>query len=195
MLTAEKTRRPGGAGGRKGPGTNPGPDPRPKASCHDLAEQRRQVPKASRNRLATLACRWAGLGPAQRTPIPDRRERVAAAPDRHVFPGLLIVFLLAIGCVVEGVPARNILIPILLPISDQFGIDRADFGLVIVHALLVGLATPPIGGSGSVPGRVDHRQVRHEHVAGPVRDHFRNADGAGNGLGRDPAGPEDRHFA
>ncbi len=65
--------------------------------------------------------------------------------DRHVFLGLLIVFLLAIGCVVEGVPAKIILIPILLPITDQFGIDRVHFGLIIVYALLLGLATPPMG--------------------------------------------------
>ena len=65
--------------------------------------------------------------------------------NRYVFLALLIVFLLAIGCVVEGVPAKIILIPILLPITDQFGIDRVHFGLIIVYALLLGLATPPMG--------------------------------------------------
>ena len=61
------------------------------------------------------------------------------------FLALLIVFLLAIGCVVEGVPAKLILIPVLLPIIDHFGIDRVHFGLIIVYALLLGLATPPMG--------------------------------------------------
>jgi TRAP-type C4-dicarboxylate transport system permease large subunit len=65
--------------------------------------------------------------------------------DRNVFLLLLIFFLLAIGCVVEGVPAKLILIPILIPIIDQFGIDRVHFGLIIVYALLLGLATPPMG--------------------------------------------------
>ena len=65
--------------------------------------------------------------------------------DRNVFLLLLIFFLLAIGCVVEGVPAKLILIPILIPIVDQFGIDRVHFGLIIVYALLLGLATPPMG--------------------------------------------------
>ena len=65
--------------------------------------------------------------------------------DRNVFLALLIVFLLAIGCVVEGVPAKLILIPVLLPIIDHFGIDRVHFGLIIVYALLLGLATPPMG--------------------------------------------------
>ena len=65
--------------------------------------------------------------------------------DRNVFLALLIVFLLAIGCVIEGVPAKLILIPVLLPITDHFGIDRVHFGLIIVYALLLGLATPPMG--------------------------------------------------
>jgi TRAP-type C4-dicarboxylate transport system permease large subunit len=33
----------------------------------------------------------------------------------------------------------------LLPIIDQFGIDRIHFGLIITNALLIGMATPPMG--------------------------------------------------
>jgi TRAP-type C4-dicarboxylate transport system permease large subunit len=47
--------------------------------------------------------------------------------------------------VVEGIPAKLILVPMLLPIIDQFGIDRIHFGLVITNALLIGMATPPMG--------------------------------------------------
>ena len=65
--------------------------------------------------------------------------------NRHVFLALLIVFLLAIGCVVEGVPAKIILIPILLPIIDHFGIDRVHFGLIIVYALLLAWRRRPWG--------------------------------------------------
>jgi TRAP-type C4-dicarboxylate transport system permease large subunit len=62
-----------------------------------------------------------------------------------VFLALLLVFLLLIGCVVEGVPAKLILVPMLLPIIDGFGIDRVHFGLIITMALLIGIATPPMG--------------------------------------------------
>lgn len=65
--------------------------------------------------------------------------------NRYVFLALLIVFLLAIGCVIEGVPAKLILVPMLLPIIDQFGIDRVHFGLIITFSLLIGIATPPMG--------------------------------------------------
>lgn len=62
-----------------------------------------------------------------------------------VFCGLLIVLLLLVGCLVEGVAAMLILAPMLLPIIDSFGIDRVHFGIIITYALLVGIATPPMG--------------------------------------------------
>jgi TRAP-type C4-dicarboxylate transport system permease large subunit len=32
-----------------------------------------------------------------------------------------------------------------LPLIDQFGVDRIHFGLIITFALLIGMATPPMG--------------------------------------------------
>lgn len=65
--------------------------------------------------------------------------------SKFVFLGILILFLLVIGTVVEGIPAKLILVPILLPLVDHFGVDRVHFGLIITFALLIGMATPPMG--------------------------------------------------
>jgi tripartite ATP-independent transporter DctM subunit len=65
--------------------------------------------------------------------------------NRYVFLALLLLFLLSVGLVVESIPALLILTPMLLPIIDTFGIDRVHFGLIIVFALLIGIATPPVG--------------------------------------------------
>ncbi len=65
--------------------------------------------------------------------------------NRFVFLAVLLVFLLTIGCVIEGVPAMLILVPMLMPIIDRFGIDHVHFGLIFVFAMLIGLATPPMG--------------------------------------------------
>jgi tripartite ATP-independent transporter DctM subunit len=54
--------------------------------------------------------------------------------SRPVFLALLIVFFLIIGCFVEGVPA-----------NDAYGIDRVHFGIIVQMALLIGIATPPMG--------------------------------------------------
>ena len=65
--------------------------------------------------------------------------------SRAVFLGLMLIFVLLVGCVVEGVPAKLMLVPMLLPITDSFGIDRVHFGIILQLALLIGIATPPMG--------------------------------------------------
>jgi tripartite ATP-independent transporter DctM subunit len=65
--------------------------------------------------------------------------------SRPVFLALLIAFFLIIGCFVEGVPAKLILVPTLLPLIDSYGIDRVHFGIMVQLALLIGIATPPMG--------------------------------------------------
>jgi tripartite ATP-independent transporter DctM subunit len=65
--------------------------------------------------------------------------------SKPVFLGLLLVFFLIIGCFVEGVPAKLILVPALLPLIDSYGVDRIHFGIIVQLALLIGIATPPMG--------------------------------------------------
>jgi len=45
----------------------------------------------------------------------------------------------------EASPAKIILLPHLLPVADAFGVDRVQFGMIITLALLLGIATPPLG--------------------------------------------------
>lgn len=65
--------------------------------------------------------------------------------SRAIFLAVMLVFVLLVGCVVEGVPAKLMLVPMLLPITDSFGIDRVHFGIILQLALLIGIATPPMG--------------------------------------------------
>jgi tripartite ATP-independent transporter DctM subunit len=60
---------------------------------------------------------------------------------------LLIVnlFLLVVGCFIDPTPALFILVPILMPMVKQFGIDPIHFGVVMVFNLMIGLITPPVG--------------------------------------------------
>ncbi len=69
----------------------------------------------------------------------------AYTDSKHVFLALLLVFILLIGCVVEGVPAKLMLVPMLLPVIDAYGIDRVHFGIILQLGLLIGIATPPMG--------------------------------------------------
>ena len=79
--------------------------------------------------------------------VPGRLgEAIFSLTDsRAVFLAVMLVFVLLVGCVVEGVPSKLMLVPMLLPITDSFGIDRVHFGIILQLALLIGIATPPMG--------------------------------------------------
>lgn len=86
----------------------------------------------------------------------------ALTENKNVFLGLLLVFVILVGCVVEGVPAKLILVPTLLPVVDAYGIDRVHFGVFLQLGLLVGIATPPMGIGLYIVSKVG--RVRFEQV-------------------------------
>ena len=55
------------------------------------------------------------------------------------------VILLFIGTFIDTVPALFIMVPILKPVADLFGIHPLHFGVVVTVNLLIGLITPPVG--------------------------------------------------
>jgi C4-dicarboxylate transporter DctM subunit len=64
-----------------------------------------------------------------------------------IFLILVIILLLIVGMPLDPVPALIIMTPVLLPAAHAYGIDTVHFGVVMVLALTLGLATPPVGGS------------------------------------------------
>jgi tripartite ATP-independent transporter DctM subunit len=62
-----------------------------------------------------------------------------------VFLLLANLLMLFVGCFLEPTAAITILVPILLPIARQLGIDPVHFGLVMVLNLMIGLLHPPMG--------------------------------------------------
>ena len=59
---------------------------------------------------------------------------------------IVMVFVLICGLFIDTLPAVIILVPVLAPLSDQFGIHPLHFAMAIVLNLTIGLATPPVGG-------------------------------------------------
>jgi C4-dicarboxylate transporter, DctM subunit len=58
---------------------------------------------------------------------------------------LTIIFLLFIGMFMETLAAIMILVPVLLPIMYMLGADPTHVGIVVICALSIGFATPPLG--------------------------------------------------
>jgi C4-dicarboxylate transporter, DctM subunit len=63
------------------------------------------------------------------------------------WPFLLInvVLFIILGGLLEGLPALLILIPVMLPMSKQLGIDTIHYNILAVAATGIGLFLPPVG--------------------------------------------------
>ncbi len=70
---------------------------------------------------------------------------LAFTQEQWVFLLLANILMLFVGCFLEPTAAITILVPILVPICQQLGIDLVHFGLVMVLNLMIGLLHPPMG--------------------------------------------------
>ncbi len=84
-------------------------------------------------------------------------------PDMFLL--LANVLMLFVGCFLEPTAAITILVPILLPICLQLGIDPVHFGLVMVLNLMIGLLHPPMGMVLFVLARVAKLSVERTTIA------------------------------
>ena len=58
---------------------------------------------------------------------------------------LVMAGLLVVGCVMETTAALILLVPVLIALTSQLGVDPTQFGVLIVTNLAIGMLTPPIG--------------------------------------------------
>src|SRR5699024_11997377 len=58
---------------------------------------------------------------------------------------IIVLFLLFVGLFMEASAAIIILTPVLLPITNQIGIDPIHIGILMISALAIGVITPPMG--------------------------------------------------
>lgn len=61
------------------------------------------------------------------------------------FLGAYLLIILLLGCLIDSVSIMLIMLPIVLPIARQFGMDLIWFGVITVVAVEIGLLTPPFG--------------------------------------------------
>jgi tripartite ATP-independent transporter DctM subunit len=70
---------------------------------------------------------------------------LSISSNPYVILFVINIFLLLVGCVLEGLAALILIVPILMPLVTQLGIDPLHFGLIVVVNLMIGLLTPPMG--------------------------------------------------
>jgi C4-dicarboxylate transporter DctM subunit len=64
--------------------------------------------------------------------------------DRTTFLLLLNVFLIAMGMMLE-ILAIVLVVPLMLPVAVQYGVDPVHFGIILLATLQLGYLLPPVG--------------------------------------------------
>ena len=69
----------------------------------------------------------------------------ALTQSRLAFLAGLNVFLLFVGCTMDIFSAIIIVVPIILPIAAEYGVDPFHLGIIFLMNLEIGYSTPPVG--------------------------------------------------
>lgn len=65
--------------------------------------------------------------------------------DKYTFLLLLNIFLLVVGAMLDIFSALVLIVPLILPIAEGYGIDPIHLGIVFLTNLQIGYCTPPVG--------------------------------------------------
>ncbi len=79
--------------------------------------------------------------------VPDK---LLALTQTHVdsqttFLISLLLFLLALGAILDIFSALVLVVPLILPVAASFGVDPVHLGIVFLSAMQLGYLTPPVG--------------------------------------------------
>ncbi|MCO6385544.1 TRAP transporter large permease subunit [Aliihoeflea sp. 40Bstr573] len=81
------------------------------------------------------------------TQTPQKVTSFLLSLELGPYPTLLLIllFMIALGCILDAMAMIILMIPILYPVIMALGFDPIWFGVVIVMTVELGLITPPIG--------------------------------------------------
>lgn len=65
--------------------------------------------------------------------------------NKWLFLLVLNIFLLVVGCLMDIFSAIIVVVPLIIPIADQFGVNPLHLAIVFLTNLEIGYITPPVG--------------------------------------------------
>lgn len=65
--------------------------------------------------------------------------------NKYVFLIVVNIFLLIVGMFIEGNASMIILVPLLAPIADSYGINQIQFAMIYIFNNAIGAISPPMG--------------------------------------------------
>lgn len=101
---------------------------------------------------ATGALSW--LITVEQIPASLAQAILNIAENKYVFLFLLNLALILVGIFLEPLPSLMLTAPLFIPTAKAFGIDPVHLGLIMVFNLVIGLYTPPVGGTLFVAAKI-----------------------------------------
>lgn len=79
--------------------------------------------------------------------IPDRILGLLTAltENKYLFLAGLNLFLIGVGCIMDIFSAIVIVVPIIVPVAQRYGIDLYHLAVIFLVNLEIGYSTPPVG--------------------------------------------------
>ncbi len=65
--------------------------------------------------------------------------------DKYSFLLFLNIFLLIVGCLMDIFSAIVVVVPLIIPIANDFGVDPVHLAMIFLANLEIGYLTPPVG--------------------------------------------------
>jgi len=81
----------------------------------------------------------------ERIPIKVTEFLLSFSENKYVLLIVLNLIILAMGCFMEGISVKLMILPIILPLLQSINIDLIHFGVLMELNLNIGLITPPVG--------------------------------------------------
>jgi C4-dicarboxylate transporter DctM subunit len=101
---------------------------------------------------ATGALSW--LITVEQIPANLAQAILSIADNKYVFLLLLNIALILVGIFLEPLPSLMLTAPLFIPTAKALGIDPVHLGLIMVFNLVIGLYTPPVGGTLFVAAKI-----------------------------------------
>jgi tripartite ATP-independent transporter DctM subunit len=78
--------------------------------------------------------------------VPARltQAMLAISENRYVVLAMLNLLFFGLGCVMHGAAAIVLIVPIVMPLVRQLGIDPIQFGIIVTLNVAIGQQTPPV---------------------------------------------------
>jgi C4-dicarboxylate transporter, DctM subunit len=95
--------------------------------------------------LLGLASVFGWVLTVEQAPLKLANLILSVSTSPWVFLLLVNILFLIAGCFLNATAILIILVPILLPMAQRFGVDLIHFGIILIANLGIGYVTPPVG--------------------------------------------------